>query len=89
MVFGVSKRPGPAGYIRLRNDNVDAEVPDAHQGYDNTGAGLPIRKADVRPSNYEEALCSVQCCTVVKHVHLQNAAKAESCPLRENATGRF
>ena len=29
------------------------------------------------------------CCTAVKHGQLQNAAKAESCPLRENATGRF
>jgi len=27
--------------------------------------------------------------TVVKYGQLQNAAKAESCPLRENATGRF
>jgi len=26
---------------------------------------------------------------LVKHGQLQNAAKAESCPLRENATGRF
>jgi len=38
--------------------------------------------------NYH-TLVPAYCHTVVKHGQLQNAAKAESCPLRENATGRF